>query len=78
MYQRRVPGIPRSWDVRRVAGDRGGDPAALANRLEEVGIAPFRPLRGTRFLVYDVETIPLAALVQDPDGCLVLFARRHP
>lgn len=51
-----------------------GDPAALANRLEELGIAPFRPLRETRYLVDDVETIQLAVLVQDPDGYLVRFA----
>jgi len=52
-----------------------GDPAALANRLEELGIAPFRSLRETRYLVDDVETIQLAVLVQDPDGYLVRFAR---
>lgn len=51
-----------------------GDPAALANRLEELGIVPFRSLRETRYLVDDVETIQLAVLVQDPDGYLVRFA----
>ncbi len=51
------------------------DPRALALRLGDLGITPYRSLRETTYAVDGVDTVQLAVLVQDPDGYLLRFAR---
>ncbi len=54
------------------------DPRHLAERLATHGVAPYRPLRETRYLVAGRPVVQLAVLVQDPDGYLLRFARDRP
>ena len=51
------------------------DPAALATRLDDLGITPYRSLRESRYDVDDGVVVQLAVLVQDPDGYLLRLAR---
>jgi hypothetical protein len=50
------------------------DPGQLAERLDRLGVKPYRRLGESRYVVGGVDTTQVAVLVQDPDGYLLRFA----